>query len=62
MTRREQRGMGIPMYLDVLSLMFIYLKLEGSIDWEWWQVLLPQIVPFTVSFVVTFARGIREDA
>lgn len=28
-------------FIDLLSLMFIYLKLTGQIDWSWWWVTLP---------------------
>lgn len=30
--------------IDLLQLMFIYLKLTSQIDWAWWQVLLPLII------------------
>lgn len=36
--------------LEVLTIVFIVLKLIGTIDWSWWLVLLPTIV--SVSFYI----------
>jgi hypothetical protein len=30
--------------LEILTAIFIILKLIGTIDWSWWLVLLPEIV------------------
>ena len=30
--------------LEILTAIFIILKLCGTIDWSWWLVLLPEIV------------------
>ena len=30
-------------FMDLLQLLFIYLKLHGDIDWPWWCVMLPFI-------------------
>lgn len=31
-------------FLEILTLIFITLKLFGVITWSWWLVLLPEIV------------------
>ena len=43
--RKEKMKMGI---LELLTIIFIVLKLIGIIDWSWWVVLWPTIisVPF----------------
>jgi len=30
--------------IDILQLVFIYLKLTNQIDWSWWAVMIPTIV------------------
>lgn len=35
-------------FTEVLTIVFIVLKLSGQIDWSWWLVLLPEII--AVSF------------
>jgi hypothetical protein len=30
--------------LEILTIIFVILKLCGTIDWSWWLVLLPEIV------------------
>jgi len=37
--------------LELLTLVFITLKLTDTIDWSWWWVLAPMWVPLT--FVLT---------
>ncbi len=36
------------MFLEILLLMFILLKLTGQIDWSWWWVLSPFLVPLVI--------------
>jgi len=43
--RKGGMKMGI---LELLTIVFIALKLIGTIDWSWWLVLLPTII--SVSF------------
>lgn len=37
-------GTGIG-FCDVLAIIFIVLKLVGVINWSWWIVLLPILIP-----------------
>ena len=36
----------------ILQVVFITLKLIGSIDWSWWYVMSPFIIFFTIDFLV----------
>ena len=31
-------------FCEVLTIIFVVLKLIGQIDWSWWLVLLPEII------------------
>lgn len=33
---------------EILTIIFVVLKLIGKIDWSWWLVLLPEIIAFVV--------------
>lgn len=33
-------------FTEVLTLIFVTLKLTGFIDWSWWLVALPEIIAF----------------
>jgi hypothetical protein len=39
--KRTRRSVG---FVDLLTLLFIGLKLTGDIDWSWWCVLLPMLI------------------
>ena len=43
--------------LDYLGLIFIALKLHGSISWDWWYVLLP----LTISLIVAILGGTDDE-
>ena len=34
-----------PGFLSLLTLLFVYLKLTGTLDWSWWLVLAPTLIP-----------------
>jgi len=33
---------------EVLTIVFVVLKLSGVIAWSWWLVLLPAIISFSI--------------
>lgn len=35
-------------FLELLTLAFIILKLTGKIDWSWWWVLSPILIPIGI--------------
>ncbi len=39
-------------FLEILTLIFIVLKIMNIIAWSWWLVLLPEII--ALAFYVTF--------
>ena len=42
-------------FCGLLTILFIYLKLTGSILWSWSWVLRPLWIPFAMFAVVAFA-------
>jgi hypothetical protein len=49
--QNKSTGISIGM---VLFLIFMVLKLTGSIDWSWWWVTSPLWIPFVVLIGVIF--------
>lgn len=45
---RSGGGLG---FLNILTLIFIVLKLTGNIDWSWWWVLSPLWIPLAIIVV-----------
>ena len=39
-------------FFGLLAIVFITLKLCGVIDWEWWLVLAPILVPTAIALIV----------
>lgn len=39
-------------FLGLLTLMFIFLKLWGKIDWSWFWVLSPILIPVGLALIV----------
>jgi hypothetical protein len=48
-------GVGV---CDILLVVFIVLKLVGSITWSWWWVLSPLWIPVLVIFAIAIIVGI----
>lgn len=51
----KKGGMGL---LEILLIVFVILKLVGSIDWSWWWVLSPLLIPIGLLIVVLIVFGI----
>lgn len=45
----QSRGVG---FLGLLTIAFIVLKLTGYIDWSWWWVLSPILIPAAITIVI----------
>lgn len=41
---------------EVLTVIFVVLKLVGTISWSWWLVLLPEIIALVI-YAAIFALG-----
>lgn len=44
-------------FTEILTIVFIVLKLIGTIDWSWWLVLLPEIIA-VVFYILVFVLNI----
>jgi len=49
-------------FIEVLTLIFITLKLTGYIDWSWWWVLSPILIVYIISFVYLLTTTPSERA
>lgn len=47
-------------FTELLTIVFIVLKLTGQVDWSWWLVLLPEIIA-VVSLVVMLVFAVVVD-
>lgn len=47
-------------FTEVLTIVFIVLKLLGVIDWNWFLVLLPEIIAFAFYILVIVMVGSQE--
>lgn len=51
-------------FFDLLTILFIGLKLGNVIDWSWFYVLLPMLIPvgiFSIIFVAGFTVAAYND-
>lgn len=51
-------------FTELLTIVFIVLKLTGFIDWSWWWVLSPMWISFIILIVVVVGgvwNGYRRD-
>lgn len=39
-------------FAEVLTIVFVVLKLLGKIDWSWWLVLLPEIIAVAIYIIL----------
>lgn len=48
-------GLGLS---TVLTIVFVVLKLVGTIDWSWWWVLSPILIDLGLALIVLIGWGI----
>nr|DAR52953.1 MAG TPA: hypothetical protein [Bacteriophage sp.] len=48
-------------FTEVLSIIFIVLKLLGVISWSWWIVLLPEISAFVVYAIMVISAVVVNE-
>jgi len=53
----ESRSSGIGIGM-VLFIVFLVLKLTGTIDWSWWWVASPLWIPFAAAMVILGVVGL----
>ena len=47
-------------FTEVLTIVFIVLKLAGVISWSWWLVLLPEIIVIVLHVVIAICDACEE--
>lgn len=48
-------------FTEVLTIVFIVLKLLGVITWSWWLVLLPEIIALVIYIVVVVVQIVMTN-
>lgn len=51
-------------FTEILTIVFVVLKLIGIISWSWWLVLLPEIIAivlYMAFLLIIIAVGFREE-
>lgn len=48
-------------FTEVLTIVFIALKLLGVISWSWWLVLLPEILAFVVYAIMVISAVVVNE-
>lgn len=48
-------------FTELLTIVFVVLKLIGTIDWSWWWVLLPEIIG-VIFYVLLMIASLRSSA
>lgn len=56
-TTAARSGGGISLF-SVLGVVFVVLKLVGTINWSWWLVLLPFYGPIVLALVLFGIAGL----
>lgn len=44
-------------FTEILTIIFVLLKVFGVITWSWWLVLLPEIIAFAI-YLFVFIMGL----
>lgn len=47
-------------FIEVLTLIFIVLKLIGIITWSWWTVFTPFLIAFAIYILLAIALAYRR--
>ena len=45
-------------FAELLTIVFVVLKILGKIDWSWWLVCLPEIIA-VVFYMIVFLASLR---
>lgn len=51
-------------FTEILTIVFVVLKLMGIISWSWWLVLLPEIIAivlYVAFLLIIIAVGFHEE-
>lgn len=47
----SQSGSSVGLF-ELLTVVFVVLKLTGLIDWSWWWVLSPILIPIGIAILI----------
>jgi len=47
-------------FLGWLTLLFIYLKLTGQVEWGWWAVWSPMLLGYLVGAIIVWSQDQKE--
>lgn len=47
-------------FTEVLTIVFVVLKLLGKIDWSWWLVLLPEIIAVAIYIILCIVVAVQN--
>ena len=47
-------------FAEVLTIVFVVLKLLGKIDWSWWLVLLPEIIAVAIYIILCIVVAVQN--
>ena len=59
MTNKNNYKQGVGIF-ELLTIIFVVLKLTETIDWTWWQVFSPSIIAFSAGLIEGFIEVIVE--
>jgi len=59
MTNKNNYKQGVGIF-ELLTIIFVVLKLTETIDWAWWQVFSPSIIAFSAGLIEGFIEVIVE--
>lgn len=43
-------------FTEILTIIFVILKVTGHIDWSWWIVFLPEIIAFVLYILIIIGQ------
>ena len=56
----NNKGISVSLPLGNLAIAFIILKLCNVIDWSWWLVLLPILIPIGIWLLIIILKIVYE--
>ena len=56
----NNKGISVSLPLGNLAIVFIVLKLCNVIDWSWWLVLLPILIPIGIWLLIIILKIVYE--
>lgn len=48
-------------FFEILTIIFVLLKIFDLVQWSWWIVLLPEIIAFVIYIVMVIVYAILNN-